>query len=196
MKFNDTQYYYQGYSSHQAGLPYESSPHPIGSPNRLEWCRGWRDAENDSRKRLTPTENDNANQQFESLPAKQVAIWNGEGLPPVGCECELVNFFGNDFPDFVGEPDEVVKIIGNGFTNGCPVAFYEADGGRGGVLAYAVEQCFRPIRAEADRKRDKAKNAIAELCRSSASNGHSADMIYDAIAAGKIPHIKLESADE
>lgn len=118
--------------------------------------------------------------------------WNGEGLPPIGCECELVNFYGNDFPEFVGEHGEEVKIIGSGFTNGCPVAFYEADGGRGGMLAYAVEQCFRPIRTEADRNRDEAKNAIAELCRSSASNGHSADLIYDAIAAGKIPHITLK----
>lgn len=66
--------------------------------------------------------------------------WNGEGLPPIGCECELVNFYGNDFPEFVGEHGEEVKIIGSGFTNGCPVAFYEADGGRGGMLAYAVEQ--------------------------------------------------------
>ena len=53
-------------------------------------------------------------------------------------------------------------------------------------------QVFRPIRSEADRKRDAAKNAIAELCRSSASNGHSADLIYDAIAAGEIPGVKLE----
>ncbi len=35
-------------------------------------------------------------------------------------------------------------------------------------------------------------SAEAELCRSSASNGHSADLIYDAIAAGKIPHITLK----
>lgn len=52
---------------------------------------------------------------------------------------------------------------------------------------------FRPIRSEAEIMREEAKNAIAELCRASASNGHSADLIYDAIASGKIPHIKLES---
>lgn len=121
--------------------------------------------------------------------------WNGEGLPPVGCECELVNFYGNDFPEFVGEPDEVVKIIGSGFTNGCPVAFYEADGGRGGMLAYAVAQCFRPIRTESERKRDESISKIQSHAHvdfvAPISTGQ-AVAIYDAIAAGKIPHITLK----
>lgn len=55
-----------------------------------------------------------------------------------------------------------------------------------------AERCkFRPIRTEAERKRKEVVGVIAELCRSSASNGHSADLIYDAIAAGKIPGIRL-----
>lgn len=118
--------------------------------------------------------------------------WNGEGLPPVGCECELVNFYGNDFPEFVGEPDEVVKIIGSGFTNGCPVAFYEADGGRGGMLAYAVAQCFRPIRTESERKRDESIKYLLSIIDKPISDAALADSIYGAIAAGKIPHITLK----
>ncbi|MBD8129253.1 hypothetical protein [Pantoea agglomerans] len=120
--------------------------------------------------------------------------WNGNGLPPVGCECELVNFYGNDFPEFVGEHGEQVKIIGSGFTNGCPVAFYEADGGRGGMLAYAVEQCFRPIRTEAERKREEAEVAM-RLCLKGTGYGMTegaAKTVFDAIAAGKIPHITLK----
>lgn len=37
-----------------------------------------------------------------------------------------------------------------------------------------------------DKKRGEAVFSIAELCRESASNGHSAELIYDAIKSGKI----------
>lgn len=128
-------------------------------------------------------------EQYEAAIAAHQTIWNGEGLPPIGCECELVNFYGNDFPEFVGEHGEEVKIIGSGFTNGCPVAFYEADGGRGGMLAYAVEQCFRPIRTEADRNREEIVKQIIKGSR--LAQDSVAEAIYDAIAAGKIPGVKL-----
>lgn len=129
-------------------------------------------------------------EQYEAaLAASTQPEWNGEGLPPVGCECELVNFFGEDFPEFAGESGEKVRIIGNGYTNGCPVAFYEADGGRGNVLAYAVAPCFRPIRSEAERKRDQAIAQMME--RSAVLVEATAALIYDAIAAGKIPGVKL-----
>lgn len=51
---------------------------------------------------------------------------------------------------------------------------------------------FRPIRTESERKRKEAIDAIAELCRSSSSNGHSAELVYSAIEAGNIPGVKLE----
>lgn len=180
MKYNDTQYYYQGYSSHQTGLPYESSPHPIGSPARLEWCGGWRDAENDSRKRLTSTETDNANQQFESLATKQDEGWNGEGLPPVGCQCELF-----DCEDW---NPVIIKFVGDKY-----VVTERTD------LGYEVVYCvaerperFRPIRSEADRKREEAINEIASLIGRGTFCDDAAG-IYDAIADGKIPCVKLES---
>jgi len=110
--------------------------------------------------------------------------WNGEGLPPVGCECEA------KMPQEIGNPWKWrrVKVVAVGeaiAVNECLV--YDVETSR---PAWVDE--FRPILAEADRKREETKNAIAELCRSSASNGHSADLIYDAIAAGKIPHITLK----
>lgn len=122
-----------------------------------------------------------------------IVEWNGEGLPPVGCECELVNFYGEDFPDFVGEPGETVKIIGNGFANSCPVAFYEADGGRGKMLAYAVSACFRSIRTEEERKREEAEVAM-RLCLKGTGYGMTegaAKTVFDAIASGKIPGVRL-----
>lgn len=106
--------------------------------------------------------------------------WNGEGLPPVGCECELF--------DCENWNPVIIKFVGDKY-----VVTERTD------LGYEVVYCvaerperFRPIRSESDRNREETKNAIAELCRASASNGHSADMIYDAIAAGKIPHITLK----
>lgn len=105
-------------------------------------------------------------EEYEAATAaSNQPAWNGDGLPPVGCKCELVNFYGNDFPEFVGEHGEEVKIIGTGFTNGCPVAFYEADGGRGGMLAYAVEQCFRPVRTEAEVKSEDPYSSLSEVAK-------------------------------
>lgn len=125
-----------------------------------------------------------------ALAASQRPTWNGEGLPPVGCEVELVNFYGEDFPEFVGDTGEKVKIIGNGFTNSYPVAFYEADGGRGSVLAYAVSKCFRPILTQAERKREDAIETLNRLYPQLV--GKLAGYLYDDISAGKIPHITLK----
>lgn len=120
-------------------------------------------------------------EQYEAA-AKQ-PVWNGEGLPPVGTICEAM------MPALHHElwGWRKVKVVESGIS-----------GAEKEVLAYDIENTrpawtdeFRPIRSESDKKREEAKHAIAELCRSSASNGHSADLIYDAIAAGKIPSVKL-----
>lgn len=118
----------------------------------------------------------------ECIGQDAAQVWGGEGKPAIGEKCEHHS----------GGQWEAVTIAGiyenlvTGFTDYWMV---KEDGS-----SYTVGNPyrFRPIRSEAERKRDAAKNAIAELCRSSASNGHSADLIYDAIAAGKIPGVKLE----
>lgn len=102
--------------------------------------------------------------------------WDGEELPPVGCEflfgthqtkakCIAV---GRDviFAS-TGNPDEK-----DGFYEEFVISIHHSE--------------FRPIRSEADKKKEEAVFAIAELCRGSASNGHSAELIYDAIKSGKI----------
>lgn len=114
----------------------------------------------------------------ECIGQERRPLWNGEGLPPVGCECEVSVDGGRSWCTYraINEKNGARLIeIGN---------FTEEFQNNNWV--------FRPIRSETERKRDAAKNAIAELCRSSASNGHSADLIYDAIAAGEIPGVKLE----
>ena len=193
MKYNDTQYYYQGYSSHQTGLPYESSPHPIGNPARLEWCRGWRDAENDSRKRLTSTETDNANQQFESLASKPDEVWNGDGLPPVGGEVEA--FIAVSSSCLRQWRRVVVALAGiSGAEKECLV--YDAE-----TTAPSWADEFRPLRNQEELKREEACSAIKSIIvefdiENVENRGDEMDIakeIFFSIRAGKIPHIKLES---
>lgn len=121
----------------------------------------------------------------ECIGQATAPLWNGEGLPPVGCECEYSLNGGKTWwkckIDYIVGTQGVVMLCDT-FEGVQYVQF----------SSYGNALKFRPIRSETERKRDAAKNAIAELCRSSASNGHSADLIYDAIAAGEIPGVKLE----
>lgn len=106
-------------------------------------------------------------------------VWNGEGLPPVGCECE---FISND-------------------TSWGAVVVIRMDGDKvvikpSGETYYGItpseKQVFRPIRSEADRKRDESLRVIYEILDAGTSTKQDAADIYDAIAAGKIPGVKLE----
>lgn len=120
-----------------------------------------------------------------ALAESQKPAWNGEGVPPVGCECEYSLNRGSTWWKC-----KIDYIVG---TQGVVMLCDTFEGVQYVPLSsYGDSLKFRPIRTEAERKRDDAKHAIAELCRSSASNGHAADLICDAIAAGKIPGVKLE----
>lgn len=116
----------------------------------------------------------------------QAPKWNGEGLPPVGCECEIMakNYDDADWLKF-----NIFFVKGEclfGETeSGIPVAFNinDEDG-----------YYLRPIRTEAERKREETVKSLMI-----AVNGFMtieervlAENIYDAIAAGKIPNVKLE----
>lgn len=113
--------------------------------------------------------------------------WDGYGLPPTGIEVEYK------------------------FKN----VSYRNEFSRGFVIAFGVEKAFilhkssnnefihplkdiefRPIRTEAERKRDETLCAMRN-CVSNFNNTsviHAIEQCYDAIAAGKIPGIKLENA--
>lgn len=112
-----------------------------------------------------------------------VTTWSGEGLPPVGVEIEY-KFAKANYRTYFSRG----KVLAYGAQN----VFMEHLASRNEFIQPLDKIEFRPIRTEAERKRDEAKHAIAELCRSSASNGHAADLIYDAIAAGEITGVKLE----
>lgn len=98
--------------------------------------------------------------------------WNGEGLPPAGCVCER-SWAGDKWLQckiiFTGDEIVLVKL-----------ATREA--------AYQLSDVrFRPIRSEAERKRSDIIDALTNFTL----RGDATD-IYDAIAAGKIPGIKLD----
>lgn len=106
--------------------------------------------------------------------------WNGEGLPPAGCECEARYRNADKWVFF--------RCVGVD----CGVAFgwlgkEAATLGRGSYE-------FRPLRTEAERAREDAETAM-RTCLAGTGAGitpMAAKGIYDAIAAGKIPGVKLE----
>ncbi|EPR9026455.1 hypothetical protein ACU9CR_003757 [Cronobacter dublinensis] len=132
-------------------------------------------------------------EQYEAaLAAAQQPVWDGEGLPPVGCRIEA--FSGGEWVEAIvtyNEPPE---------CHGDAAAWKE-------VLAFDCKTTrpfwtdeFRPIRSEADKNRDDAIAKITDaICGEIADTGWAtaekyAARAYDAIAAGKIPHIRIEQA--
>lgn len=115
----------------------------------------------------------------ECIGQDAAPVWNGEGVtPPVGCVCER---------SWAGDEWQSCKII---FASGQIVVVKLKESGR--EDAYNIgEVAFRPtrpIRSEADRKRDEAVKTImlTGWCQTAAEE------IYDLVAAGKVPGMKLE----
>lgn len=119
--------------------------------------------------------------EYESaLSASQKPAWNGEGLPPAGCECEFISN---------GTSCGKVKVIG---LDGEKIVIRPS-----GEIYYAIttsnKDVFIPFRTEEEKKRDIVVGAIKELFK--CSNDPSVDdatLIFNAIAAGKIPGVKLD----
>nr|DAE34213.1 MAG TPA: hypothetical protein [Caudoviricetes sp.] len=153
-----------------------------GTPRIVGPC--WHDNKSLSSFKINDDKSIIYSDQYESaLAESQKPAWNGEGLPPVGCECESKQFSQVDWTKF-----KVVAVCDGhvfGFWgNGVPTA-----------LDSKMWQ-FRPLRTEADRKRDAAIEAIdwfmPECIPDTPNEFYHAKKIYDAIAAGKIPGVKLD----
>lgn len=107
--------------------------------------------------------------------------WNGEGVPPVGCECEC-------------HVDEGVIH--------CIVVGYDFDGKAVVMRNVPARKYFsiqansghiKPLRTEAERKRDVAIEAMQREADEGDNWVYSEyEIIYNAIAAGKIPGVKLD----
>lgn len=123
--------------------------------------------------------------RYESaLAASKNPAWNGEGLPPVGMHCEIVDHDGVLMYG-QGESGEVISHVEN-------TAVIRMSYGLGCFEA----RFLRPLRSEAERKRDEAAEAIdlymPEFITDTPNEFYHAKKIYDAIAAGKIPGVKLD----
>lgn len=121
------------------------------------------------------------NQYKSAIALSQKPSWNGEGLPPVGVECEVSVDGGRSWCTYR--------------------AISEKNGARLIEISNLTEEfqnsnwIFRPLRTEAERKRDAFINAVLDDMRvipCDLSLRDEVAVIYDAIAAGKIPGVKLE----
>ncbi|MCM7455843.1 hypothetical protein M8R64_10165 [Enterobacter hormaechei] len=124
-------------------------------------------------------------QQYEAALAASKPEWGGEGLPPVGMEIEYKFTKVNYRTDFSRG-----KVLAYGMHN----AFMEHWSSKNEFIQPLDKIEFRPIRSEADKKRDDAIESMASLIdyRSGCSAKPLAKWIFDEIAAGKIPHIRID----
>lgn len=115
----------------------------------------------------------------ECIGQDAAPVWNGEGLPPVGMEIEYSFAKVNYRTDFSRG-----KVLAYGMQN----VFMEHWASKNEFIQPLDKIEFRPIRSEADRKRDEAVKTImlTGWCQDAAEE------IYDLVAAGKVPGMKLE----
>lgn len=118
----------------------------------------------------------------KALAASQNPAWNGEGLPPVGCECEYISN---------GTSWGKVKVIG---IDGEKIVIRPS-----GEIYYAItpsnKDVFIPFRTEVERKHEAVLEsicAVLEMVAQDYKREDEAKLIYEAIAAGKIPGVKLD----
>ena len=120
--------------------------------------------------------------------------WDGEGLPPVGSEVQCIC---NQFPS-EGQEKLLGKIL---YSGEYTILHTYQTNGQHHVPVESVlmtkHWSITPIRSEADKKRDEAAKGLIEYLdkETDIDNVFSIkDVIgfYDAIAAGKIPHIRID----
>lgn len=115
-----------------------------------------------------------------ALAASQKPAWSGEGLPPCGVECEWLASGDHDWL-----PVTVLVYDGDG------ACLKPSDGSQPFFVGNVCG--FRPIRTEAERNRDAAIGAMQREADEGDNWIYSEyEIIYDAIAAGKIPGVKLD----
>ena len=118
-----------------------------------------------------------------ALAVLQNPTWSGEGVPPVGCECECYVDEGIIHCVVVGYDFDGKAVV----MRNVPARKYfsiQANSGR-----------IKPLRSEAERKHEAVLEsicAVLEMVAQDYKREDEAKLIYEAIAAGKIPGVKLE----
>ena len=126
----------------------------------------------------------------KALAASQKPAWNGEDLPPVGCECEYLDNNGKWYPVTIKYASEQLVVI-SGATKILGVE-------QGTEIAKDIiidKPQFRPLQSEAERKHEAVLEsicAVLEMVAQYYKREDEAKLIYEAIAAGKIPGVKLD----
>lgn len=115
-----------------------------------------------------------------ALAASKKPAWNGEGVPPVGCECEI---------SFSGKSLGQCEVL---FVGDSLIVWKQKSSQQEGS-GYHRHMNIRPLRTEAERKRDAAVEAMQREADEGDNWIYSEyEIIYDAISAGKIPGVKLD----
>ncbi|WP_158783712.1 hypothetical protein [Pantoea sp. BAV 3049] len=114
--------------------------------------------------------------------------WDGVARPPVGVTCEYLLGGENEWM--------VVTVIAISERPGGQFTDYWLRNERGKNVVVGNPYRFRPIRNEAERRRESQVEAISQVLeyRDGCSAKPLAGWIIDAIAAGKIPGVKLEDS--
>ena len=125
---------------------------------------------------------------------------SGNGMPPVGAKVEFfINpKFGyrNDLIPDAGTEMEVVAHKTTTDGNDVAVCYWDEDGA--GRSCCFVPESLNPLGTEAERKRNIAAQALCNSCGGTGKVDENLGFgvmwfdIYDAIASGKIPGVKLE----
>lgn len=116
-----------------------------------------------------PQEAEQAKSELNDCIEQDAApVWNGEGLPPVGVECESKQFAQIDWHKF-----RVVAI-----ENGCVFGFWND---KVGVCLDSKHWEFRQLRTEAERKREAAiKELTSVICGEFPDTGMATAAMYAA----------------
>ena len=131
-------------------------------------------------------------EQYEDALAASKQVWDGEGMPPIGSK---VSFFYNERYDYhkeiIPEHGQELEVVAHKTTtDGHDVAVCYWDKSGGGMAVCLVPGSLLPIRSEEEKKRDEAIAALKQFKPQLV--GHLAGYLYDEIAEGKIPHIRIE----
>ena len=160
---------------------YVQSGYPAGE---YSWEHEWADSNIIAYRLHQPqeaaqTKEDDEADLNECIGQDAAPVWNGEGLPPVGMEIEYSFAKVNYRTDFSRG-----KVLAYGMQN----VFMEHWASKNEFIQPLDKIEFRPIRSEADKKRDEAVKTImlTGWCQAAAEE------IYDLVAAGKVPGMKLE----
>lgn len=142
------------------------------------------------RERTSPREDESVSrEQYEVALAAAQTQWDGQGLPPVGCVCEYQDSNTRKwYPVTIKYiSDQLVVICG--VTN---ILGEKQDTEIAKDIICDKPQ-FRPIRSEADRKREEViKNMSHSLRANGSVTEEQLDRLYADITAGNIPHIRIE----